>query len=72
MTYRYRCCMCGSSSSTSAKAARDHLYKRHRDRLIRGLGIIETFGTQDALTTSSTPLRTRQDTDMGVTGEGDS
>ncbi len=45
MNSRYRCCWCGSFAKATAKNTREHILKRHRMRLIEGLGIIEAFGT---------------------------
>ncbi|MEE9181007.1 MAG: hypothetical protein V3U33_00345 [candidate division NC10 bacterium] len=71
MTARYRCGWCDSVFS-NAKTMREHVLERHRMALIDALGIIEAFGTHKEAITPPTLLKRYSETNLGVSGEGDS
>ncbi len=72
MTARYRCCWCGSFSSSNAKDTRKHVLDSHRRALITALGVIEYYGTQKPPVTPLRRLKDHPRTNLGVSGEGDS
>ncbi len=74
MTPLYRCpwCVQVERSVMAPARMRKHILEVHRDLLIRGLGLLESFGTHVKELTRSRYPTTRLDTSPGVSGEGDS
>ncbi len=78
MTTRYRCPWCATVERGARASAlmRKHVLERHRLLLIRGLGIIESFGTRKTpdppRNAANGPLRrTWEVLREEVSGEGD-
>ncbi len=71
MTPRYACPWCGSFRG-NARDTRKHILQRHRNVLIMGLHLIESFGTRKPLDPLRTALERHPPLNPGVSGEGDS
>ncbi len=73
MTPLYRCpwCVHVQRGLKASVRMRKHILERHRDVLIRGLGLLESFGTRktpDPPRNAANRPRTLRE---GVSGEGD-
>ncbi len=71
MTLRYRCPWC-RTVRMSAPKIRFHIMDAHRAVLIRGLGILETFGTRKEPDPPRNAAKPVYGSNRGVGGEGDS
>ncbi len=73
MTPLFRCpwCIHVERGARASALMRKHILERHRARLIRGLGLLETFDTRKLFTPPRNAAKGRPPLNRGVSGEGD-
>ncbi len=73
MTPLFRCswCVVTERGAKASALMRKHILERHRAVLIRGLGVIESFGTRKTLDPPRNAANPRRPLNPGVSGEGD-
>ncbi len=73
MTFLYRCpwCVHVERGVRATALMRNHILRRHRNVLIRGLGLLEAFDTRKPPDPPRTGLEPHPPLNPGVSGEGD-
>ncbi len=74
MTPLFRCpwCVVVERGVRAEALMRKHILERHRGLLIRGLGLLEAFGTRNPARRPPEALKPHPPLNPGVSGEGDS
>ncbi len=73
MTRLFRCpwCVVVERGMKASALMRKHILEAHRGLLIRGLGLLEAFGTHKTLDPPRNALNGHPPLNRGVSGEGD-
>ncbi len=71
MIYHCPWCVVTEKGARAGAIIRKHILEAHRSLLIRGLGLLEAFGTRDIVSYARNAANGHPPLNRGVSGEGD-